>query len=146
MVGITKLSELMHLTPRRVQQLAHEGMPKAARGLYDEVACLSWYVTYLQDKMAAGATNQNGELSGKERADLATAMMRELDLAERQKQVITVAEAEQFTTELVRPACRELLAIEARLRPKIGAEAAARCGDEIRRSLRAIAEPEEATA
>ncbi len=147
MAGIQRIADSFGLTPRRIQQLAKEpGLPKVARGDYDEMACLRWYVKFLQAKMAAGASGASGELSGKERADLAKARMAELDLAERQRQIVTVADWEQATSDLIRPACRELLAIEARLRPHIGGEAAARCGAEIRRALHNITALEEAAS
>lgn len=143
MAGIQRIADSFGVTPRRVQQLAKEGMPKSARGDYDEVACLRWYVKHLQDKMASGATRPDGEMSGRERFDTAKAEMAELDLAAKRAQVLTVADYELAMTALINPARHELLAIEARLRPSIGAEAAARCGAEIRRSLRSLIQEEE---
>lgn len=35
LVGVGKLAKLMKLTPRRIQQLVDEGMPKEERGKYD---------------------------------------------------------------------------------------------------------------
>lgn len=149
MVGIQKLAELMHLTPRHVQRLAKEGMPKAARGNYNEVACLSWYAEYLQEKLkGGGAGSGDGEqvLSGRERLANAKAEREEFNLAIDRKQLVTVGDWEQAMTEVITPARHELLAIEARLRPVIGAEAAAKCGDEVRRSLRNLGQPQEAAS
>jgi len=144
MAGIQRIADSFNLTPRRVQQLAKEaGFPKVKRGDYDELECLRWYVKFLQDKLASGATRPDGEMSGRERFDTAKAEMAELDLAAKRKQVLTVADYEQAMTALINPARHELLAIEARIRPVIGAEAAARCGAEIRRSLRSLIQEEE---
>jgi hypothetical protein len=143
MAGIQRIADSFGLTPRRVQQLAKEpGFPKVARGDYDELACLRWYVKFLQEKLAAGTVRADGQVTGRERYDTAKAEIAELELAEKRKQVLTVAEYEQAMTALINPARHELLAIEARLRPIIGAEAASKCGSEIKRSLRALVEDE----
>jgi phage terminase Nu1 subunit (DNA packaging protein) len=141
MVGIQKLADLMHLTPRHVQRLAKEGMPKSARGNYDEVACLSWYAGYLQDKLKAGgaAPGEAGPvLSGRERLANAKAGREELNLAIDLKQLVTVADWEKAISDIIVPARHELLAIRPRLRPVIGVEAADRVGAEIIRSLRSL--------
>ena len=143
MAGIQRIADSFGLTPRRVQQLAKEaGFPKVARGDYDELACLRWYVKFLQEKLSAGTTRADGQVTGRERYDTAKAEIAELELAEKRKQILTVADYEQAMTALINPARHELLAIEARLRPTIGAEAAAKCGSEIKRSLRALVEDE----
>ncbi len=139
MVGIQKLAELMNLTPRRVQQLNGEGMPKAKRGSYDELVCLAWYVKFLQDKLKAGGAAPGAAgpaLSGRERLANAKADQQERANAKEARSLVAIADWERAMTELVIPARHELLAIEARLRPTLGAEAAARCGAEIQRSLR----------
>ncbi len=53
LVGVDKLAKIMKLTPRRVQQLVEEGMPKSGRGKYDPEKCLQWYVEYLKSPSAA---------------------------------------------------------------------------------------------
>ena len=143
MAGIQRIADSFGLTPRRVQQLAKEpGFPKVARGDYDETACLRWYVKFLQEKLSAGTVRSDGQVTGRERYDTAKAEIAELELAEKRKQILTVADYEQAMTALINPARHELLAIEARLRPIIGADAAAKCGAEIKRSLRALVEDE----
>lgn len=143
MAGIQRIADSFGLTPRRVQQLAKEaGFPKVKRGDYDELDCLRWYVKFLQEKLSAGTTRADGQVTGRERYDTAKAEIAELELAEKRKQILTVADYEQAMTALINPARHELLAIEARLRPTIGAEAAAKCGAEIKRSLRALVEDE----
>jgi phage terminase Nu1 subunit (DNA packaging protein) len=134
----------MNLTPRRVQQLANDGMPKAKRGLYEEVPCLAWYCQFLQDKLKAGgaASGAGGPaLSGRERLANAKADQQERANAKEAAALVAIADWERAMTEVIIPARHELLAIEARLRPTIGAEAAARVGSEIQRSLRSLGQP-----
>lgn len=45
------LAKIFNLTPRRIQQLANEGMPKADRGQYDVSACTMWYIRYMQGQL-----------------------------------------------------------------------------------------------
>lgn len=53
--SLTKAAFELNLSKRHVQQLAHEGMPKAnARGIYYIDDCLRWYVRYLQSKVKTG--------------------------------------------------------------------------------------------
>lgn len=143
-VSVARLSEAMNLTPRRVQQLVPEGLPKAKRGSYVLEDCLQWYIRYLQAKVHSGAPVGGGEiLSGKERLDNAKAEQAEYELAATRKQTIAIADAERVWADLVTPARHELLALEAKLRPIIGPEHAAIVGEEVRRSLRDLATGED---
>jgi hypothetical protein len=47
-VDVTKVVKFLNVTPRRVQQLVKEGMPRDARGQYNPIKCGAWYVRYLQ--------------------------------------------------------------------------------------------------
>lgn len=53
----------LNLSERRIMQLVHEGMPKLARGRYDHVKCLEWYVRYLQQAVEKRSVN-GGEADG----------------------------------------------------------------------------------
>ena len=77
-------------------------------------------------------------LCGAERLALAKAELAELDLARARKETLTVADYEQAMTDLIVPARQTLLAIEARLRPVLGTENAAKVGQEIHRTLKAM--------
>lgn len=49
--SVSELARLFHLTERRVQQLAKEGIiPKAKRGQYELEAAVEGYVHYLQER------------------------------------------------------------------------------------------------
>ena len=153
MIGIQRLAEMMDVTPRHCQRLVAEGMPRAKRGQYDEVACLSWYVRYLQAKMRAGAADPTADdpgggsnTSARERLDDAKASLAEYDLAEKRRQVLTVGDWERAMSEILTPARHELLAIPSRLRPVIGSPAAAKVEEEIQRALRAFVGREDEVA
>jgi phage terminase Nu1 subunit (DNA packaging protein) len=71
-VSAAKIAEACNLTPQRVQQLMAEGMPRVARGKYDLVACVRWYIRYLQ-RIVEQRSNDGtgGGTLGVERARLA---------------------------------------------------------------------------
>ena len=51
-VAVDVVAGLFGLTPRRIQQLAKEGvLPKAERGRYNLAACVRFYVAHLQAKL-----------------------------------------------------------------------------------------------
>lgn len=46
--NVETVAKAMNISPRRVQQLVAEGMPRAVRGEYDLGQCMAWYIRYLQ--------------------------------------------------------------------------------------------------
>lgn len=144
--SVTGLSEAMNLTPRRVQQLVQEGMPKGKRGEYVLEDCLKWYIRYLQAKVVSGRPEGGEQLSGQDRLHNAKAEREEYALAADRKEMVHISEVERTWADLVTPARQELLALEPRLAPVIGADHAAIVGNEVRRCLRAIALPVEEAA
>lgn len=49
MATIAEVAKFCNISPRRVQQLVQEGMPKGAkRGEYSVAACGHWYIKHLQ--------------------------------------------------------------------------------------------------
>lgn len=59
-VKIEQLAKVLNLTPRRVQQLVGEGMPRSARGAYDLGNCMSWYIRYLQKALETRSSGTEG--------------------------------------------------------------------------------------
>jgi phage terminase Nu1 subunit (DNA packaging protein) len=53
MATITEVSRALNVTPQRVVQLTHVGMPKVGRGRYELGPCMAWYVRYLQRALEA---------------------------------------------------------------------------------------------
>ena len=92
--GVEIISKLFNLTPRRVQQLAKEGIiPKAGRGKYPLAASVRGYITYLQGKVenpdADGRINLNEERARKLRAE---ADLAEMEVAKRRGDLIDAGE------------------------------------------------------
>ena len=73
-VNVETAAKALNVTPRRVQQLVKDGMPRAERGLYDLGQCMAWYIRFLQKALEqrAGSDGTGGVLGlATERARLA---------------------------------------------------------------------------
>lgn len=94
--GVEIIARLLNLTPRRVQQLAKEGViPKAARGKYSLAASVQGYVRYLQDQLDRPGSENKLELN----AERARKTKAEADIAEMQAEKMRgeLVDAEEMT-------------------------------------------------
>src|SRR5262249_15133905 len=58
LANISAIAERLKLTPRRIQQLVGEGLPRVTRGKYDVDQVLDWYIAKLE-RQIAGETDEN---------------------------------------------------------------------------------------
>jgi phage terminase Nu1 subunit (DNA packaging protein) len=124
-VDVTRLAQALNLQPRRVQYLVKEGMPREARGKYDPVKCMCFYVRYLQgliDKRSAPRDDQAGEGAERVRLLRAKADIRELQVARERSQLVPVADAQAFINELVDVTTTYVMAVPPRLAPELVGE------------------------
>lgn len=62
--NVEQVAKALNVTVRRVNQLVHEGMPRAERGAYDLGACMLWYIRFLQKALAKKSTmDDDGEIN-----------------------------------------------------------------------------------
>lgn len=116
-VNINELAARLHITPRRVQQLVSEGLPREARGRYDLDRVLDWYIQKLE-RQIAGESDEEGSIGyNKERARdrAASADMKELRLAQDRRELVSIADAEKAMTDLVVSTKAKILAVPARI-------------------------------
>jgi hypothetical protein len=97
-VDVGKIAKALNLTEQRVQQLVKEGLPREARGRYDTVKCLRWYIRYLQMalKKKSIPTLEGGYVGEREeriRLLRADADLREIELARERSQLVAIADA-----------------------------------------------------
>lgn len=59
MADVEQVAKALNITPRRVQQLVGEGLPRASKGDYDLGAAMVWYIRFLQR-----ALEQRGSMDG----------------------------------------------------------------------------------
>ncbi len=125
-VGIAKIAERLRLTPRRVQQLVGEGLPREARGKYDLDQVLDWYIARLERQLA-GDTDEEGKTTyNKERARdrSASADMKEIKLARERRELVSIADVEKVMSDLVVTTKAAILAVPARISASlVGADA-----------------------
>lgn len=131
----------LHLGDRRVQQLAREGLPKASRGRYNVEACRSWYIRYLQKKLAEKALpDPDGGLTAttevRHRLLSMEAEIRQLDLAEKRGVLISIEKVGKDLAGLVLEIKTRLLAVPPRLAGEvIGEKEIVVIQDKIERAL-----------
>jgi phage terminase Nu1 subunit (DNA packaging protein) len=126
-VDVTKVASALNLDERRVQQLVQEGMPRAARGQYDPVKCLLWYVRYLQNALEKKSVptfdgGYVGEREERVRLLRADADLREIELAKERRQLVAIQDVEKEMTDLVLTTKARILAIPPRLAPELVGE------------------------
>lgn len=95
LVNVEKVAQALNISPRQVQRLVDQGMPRESRGRYDLAKCLLWYVRYLQSELE----RRGGGLNGSDESNLrgvrtrllqAQAEREELELARARGELVTV--------------------------------------------------------
>lgn len=95
-VSVDQVAVALNISPRRIQQLAKEGMPRDSRGQYELGACMAWYIRYLQhavEQRHDPNTRDESLVLTRERSRLAReqADRQELDNAERRGELVELA-------------------------------------------------------
>jgi phage terminase Nu1 subunit (DNA packaging protein) len=122
LANITAIAERLKLTPRRIQQLVGEGLPRVTRGKYDVDQVLDWYIEKLE-KQLAGETDENGAAAKRYNEELrlisARADEQELNLAARRRELVAIADVEKEMTDLVATTKARILTVPARVAPDL---------------------------
>ena len=115
-VDVGKVASALNLTRQRVQQLVKEGLPREARGRYDAVKCMLWYVRYLQGVLEKRSmpTADGGERADRVRLLRAQADLKEMELARQQSSVIPVADYERTLAVIIQTTTARVMAIAPR--------------------------------
>lgn len=132
-VGINEICRVLAgegnppLTPERIRQLVNEGMPKAGRNEYDAVRCMFWFLGKMRRAVAHRETeNEDGSSSGiraeRKRLLKTQADREELELAQLRREMVTVEDWEKATADLVTTAKARILAVPARVAPRVVGE------------------------
>jgi phage terminase Nu1 subunit (DNA packaging protein) len=118
LVGIAHVAERLRLTPRRIQQLVGEGLPRVTRAKYDVDAVLDWYIAKLE-KQLAGESDEDADNVSQRKHELrllaAKADLEELDLATKRRDLVAIADVEKAHTDLVITTKARILAVPARV-------------------------------
>lgn len=127
LADVDRVAQALNLDPRRVQQLVKEGMPKEARGQYDPVKCMLWYIRYLQSALEKKSLPMaDGKFAGEreERVRLlrADADLREMELAKERALVVAIDDVEKEMTNLVLVTKARVMAVAPRVSPELVGE------------------------
>jgi phage terminase Nu1 subunit (DNA packaging protein) len=127
LADVERVAQALNLTTSRVSQLVKKGMPKEARGQYDPVKCMLWYIRYLQaalEKKSVPMTDGSFASEREERVRLlrSNADMREIELAKARSQLVAIPDIEQMLTDLVLTTTARVMAIPARLSSELVGE------------------------
>ena len=119
-VSAAELAKHLDLTPRRIQQLVAEGMPRTTRGRYDVASCRAWYVQHLR----RAARRQSGAKDSRARIkiiEIETAL-KELEIGEKTGRLARWSVIESANAAAATMLREALLALPDRLAPTIAAE------------------------
>jgi phage terminase Nu1 subunit (DNA packaging protein) len=127
-VNADKIAQALNLTPSRVHQLVKVGMPKEARGQFDPVKCMFFYIRYLQTALERKTVptlegEDAGERAARVRILRAQADQKGIELAKLRSQLVAVPDVEATVADLVRTTEAHIMAIPSRLAPELVGEA-----------------------
>jgi phage terminase Nu1 subunit (DNA packaging protein) len=127
LVSVERVAQALNLQRRRVQQLVKEGMPKEARGEYDAVKCMLWYIRYLQAAIERRSVRTpegsfTGERDERVRLLRVHADLREIQLAKERGSLVSIADVERALTDLVLVTKARIMAIAPRVAPELVGE------------------------
>jgi phage terminase Nu1 subunit (DNA packaging protein) len=126
-LNAVRIAQLLNLSEQRIHQLVKVGMPREARGQYDPMKCMQWYIRYLQAALEKKSVPMaDGGYAGvrEERVRLlrAEADLKEIELAKQRGTLIAIADVEAEMTELVLTTKARIMAIPPRLAPELVGE------------------------
>jgi phage terminase Nu1 subunit (DNA packaging protein) len=127
-VGIEEICRLLAGTGNpplarfTVSSFVRDGMPKAARGQYDPIACVHWYIGRLRTANQKRSSEGPDGLSideAERRLKRAKAESEEMTLAERRRELIPMDEHQHMRSTLVRVTRQRFASVPTRLAPKL---------------------------
>ena len=117
------MAKLLMLTPRRLQQLATEGIiPKVERGRYELAPVVQAYIHYLRERAVPGAMNVVSIDEARQRKLLADARLAEIEVAKAEGAVASIAAVEKGWTVLVHTLRGRLLALPQHIAAMVAVE------------------------
>lgn len=127
LLNVKKIAQALNLTPQRVQQLTHEGLPREKRGEYDGLKCMLWYIRYLQAALEKKSVPMSdgsyaGEREERIRLLRAEAELKEIELAKQRGQLVTIEDVEHEWTNLVLMTKARIMVVAPRLAPELVGE------------------------
>lgn len=145
--AVATIAQLLNITPRRVQQLAREGViPRAENGRYALVGSVQGYVKYLQERAVSGDTDE-GTQRERRRLVKMQADKLEFEIGRLTSELVPTGEVGRAWARLTVAFRARMLALPSRLAAELAAEAdpnvvKARLEDEIHDALEELSRDE----
>ena len=80
--SLEQVAQVLNMTPQMVNRhVKQHGMPRISRGEYDLVKCVHWYIAYKDQQIKEARRGTETEAQARQRLIIATANLREVDLA-----------------------------------------------------------------
>jgi phage terminase Nu1 subunit (DNA packaging protein) len=117
--NLDQVAHLLMLTPRQVNNLVKEGMPKVARGEYDVVAVVHWYIRKMKAQVDAARRGDETEVQARARLVKATADLREMDLAKQREEVIGLLDVRANLEEVLVATRAKIIGLPRRAAPQL---------------------------
>lgn len=108
-----QLAEVLGLKAVTINALVTDGMPRHAHGRYDLAAAVQWYIETWR-KRVDDLKTAGGDTSERKRYDAARARQAELQLAERERQLVPAEEVARVLTRVASMVVSTLEALPAR--------------------------------
>ncbi len=126
-VNAEKIARALNLTESRVHQLVKEGLPKEARGQYDPIKCLAFYIRYLQNKIEQKTMSSPEAGDANERAERirllrVAADLKEDELCKQRSRFVAVQDFQAAIADLARTSEGRIMEIPSRLAPELAGE------------------------
>jgi len=115
-----QIAHVLKITPRMVNRhVKDHGMPIVARGEYDLVSCVHWYLDYLKTEIQRARRGDESEQQARARLVKATANLRELDLAREEKRLLPVDAVKELWERIVIAFKNKMLSLPTKLPQKL---------------------------
>jgi hypothetical protein len=126
-VNAEKIARALNLTESRVHQLVKEGLPKEARGQYDPVKCMVWYVRYLQRAIEKRTLSSPEGGDANERAERTrllrvAADLKEDELWKQRGRFVAIQDFQAAIADLARTTEGRIMEIPSRLASELAGE------------------------
>jgi phage terminase Nu1 subunit (DNA packaging protein) len=120
LISVDVLARLFELSPRRIQQLADDGViPRVERGRYELVGAVRGYIKHLREKAFAGDLGADAYSTQRARLTKARADMAELEQRQLAKELIPADDIEAAWSAVTLALRARLLSIPTKAVPRL---------------------------
>lgn len=118
--SLEQVAQVLNMTPQMVNRhVKQHGMPRISRGEYDLVKCVHWYIAYKDQQIKEARRGTETEAQARQRLIIATANLREVDLAKACGDLIDIEVAQTLWQRLAVSFRNKILLLPTKLAPQV---------------------------